>query len=83
MNNTNEFPCWLDLSDRESLCISSQEYYDYINEAANKLYQVMFGYMSQPDLDYLTSSHPQEKNCFVTALVMDHWCAEHEFNCEY
>jgi hypothetical protein len=74
-----KFPCSLKIAD-ERFKIASQEHYNYLNEKADKLYQMMFGYMSQPDLDYFCSPHPQESNCFCTALVMDDWVAQHPFN---
>ncbi|HHZ70802.1 MAG TPA: hypothetical protein EYN54_11130 [Methylococcaceae bacterium] len=73
------FPCTLTIGD-DNLNIHSKEYYDYINEAANKLYQVVHGYKSQPGHDYFCSTHPQESNCFMTALIMDNWMNKHEFN---
>lgn len=74
-----KFPCFLKTKD-ESFIVASQEHYNYLNEKADKLYQVMFGYISQPDFDYFCSTHPQEANCFMTALIMDNWCAEQPFN---
>jgi hypothetical protein len=73
------YPCFLALKG-ERIKIASKEHYDYLNNVADKLYQEIHGYKSQPDLDYFCSSHPQESNCFVVALIMDEWCAEHDFN---
>jgi hypothetical protein len=66
--------------DGESCVISSLEHYSYLNEKANKLYQLMLGYKSQPGFDYYSSNHPQERDSFLTALALDHWCSQHEFN---
>lgn len=74
-----KFPCFLEIN-KETVKIVSQDHYDYLNEMANKLYQTMFGYISQPEFDYYCSTHPQESNCFVTALVVDDWAANHTFN---
>ena len=73
------FPCWMELNG-ESLTIASKEHYDYLNDKADKLYQVFYGYRSQPELDYFCSNHPQENNCFAAALIMDGWCQQHDFN---
>lgn len=74
------FPCYLKLNDGETYTIASKEHYDYLNDKANKLYQTIYGYKSQPDFDYFCSNHPQECNCFTTALVMDDWVNQHPFN---
>lgn len=75
----SQFPCYLKL-DNEHFRICSQEHYDYLNEKADKLYQTIYGYVSQPDFHYFCSNHPQENNCFITALIMDQWVNDHPFN---
>ena len=74
-----DFPCFLTVEDDE-LQIASEGHYEYLNQTANKLYQSIYGYISQPEHDYFCSSHPQERNCFVVALTMDEWFTRHEFN---
>ena len=78
-NPPEKFPCFFSIGD-EQLCITSEEHYNYLNEAADKLYQLIYGYISQPEHDYFCSTHPQESNCFAVALSMDSWVGEHEFN---
>jgi len=73
------YPCFLQLKG-ERLKIHNEEHYKYLNEVADKLYQEIHGYKSQPDFDYFCSTHPHENGCFCVALVMDDWCANHEFN---
>lgn len=75
------FPCSLKIKG-EHITMHSREHYDYLNDKANKLYQTIYGYRSQPDFDYFCSNHPQESNCFFVALVMDKWVHEHDFNQE-
>ena len=75
----SEFPCYLGYDD-ERYTICSDHHYIYLNEKADKLYQVIHGYISQPDLDYFCSTHPQENNCFMVALIMDEWCKDQPFN---
>ena len=75
----DEFPVGFVVGD-ESYKVISAEHYDYLNEKANKIYQVVHGYRSQEGFDYYCSSHPQESNCFMAALVLDDWCSQHDFN---
>lgn len=75
-----KFPCRLATKDNKVFTISSEDHYNYLNEKANKLYQVVHGYKSQPEFDYFCSNHPQEINCFTTALIIDDWSYNHPFN---
>ena len=73
------FPCSIHIGG-EDFFIASMLHYVYLNEMADKLYGTIYGYIAQPDFDYYCSTHPQETNCFATAVVMDAWVNEQPFN---
>ena len=48
-----------------------------VNKLADLMYQ-LHGYISQPDVDYLQSKHPQEQRMFTLALLANWFFREED-----